>query len=158
MKDTSMPIRSILSEFAIYAYACVVAAANWTVMQSAETVQLILPAGTEVQSVVILLDAVLRTACLTGSFFGAALSVCFWPVDHSDQITAMRMLSIKFVGSAIAGIALTPMTMRWLGWQLDADWVVGVSTVVAFVAVGVVPALAVPLRDWIISKFKGKLT
>jgi hypothetical protein len=83
-----------------------------------------------------------RMCCLIGSTGGAILSVLIWPDTSGTDKQTVRALATKVISSAIAGWCFTPLVMRWLGWTIDVDTVVGASCTTAFASVATLQMIA----------------
>ncbi|MEZ6097232.1 MAG: hypothetical protein R3C03_23915 [Pirellulaceae bacterium] len=95
------------------------------------------------ETVVVMLDSVLRAACLTGAFLGAILHICFWPIDEeTSEKSRIRRVGIKFIASAIVGVVGTPTAIMWLKWPINFDRLIFVSATIAFLGVAVIHTLA----------------
>ena len=92
-------------------------------------------------------DRHLTSMCLVGAMAGAFMAIYLWPSaalevtgDTPEERAASRAINeklstqrlcLKFGVSLFSGCTFTPMIMSWRGWELNSDWVLGTSTIVA---------------------------
>lgn len=102
-------------------------------------------------------DTALFLWCIIGSSGGAYMAVfCFPPakskmdgVSEAEQMQLMiRKLCAKFGFSMIAGASLSPMLMRLLDVPTDRTYVVGCSTLVAFLLAAAIHFISNILDSW----------
>ena len=72
--------------------------------------------------VVVLLNASLRLACLSGALLGALITI-----GLSQESDTLRKLTLRALTAVVAGLAFTPLLLRWLGYTPDVDVVLGFS-------------------------------
>jgi hypothetical protein len=152
-------IRTFTIELMIFLYGFVVFFCNLIVLEQGRTlllVNVVAPAifQEKVTAEVVLDNTVLRTACLTGSFLGAFLAICLWPTTAADTVMSIRQVGAKFLASAITGVAATPMMVRWMGWSLDTDILVGAAFIVSFLSVGVIHRAAPLIPELVVERIR----
>ncbi len=87
----------------------------------------------------------LLALCFLGAICGTVVRV-FWspvpPAATEEPRVMARLLAGKATVSMICGLVATPMALRYMQWQPEADLLVAVSASVAFVGdLLVIPAL-----------------
>jgi len=87
----------------------------------------------------------LLALCFLGAICGTVVRV-FWspvpPAATEEPRVMVRLLAGKATVSMICGLVATPMALRYMQWQPEADLLVAVSASVAFVGdLLVIPAL-----------------
>lgn len=92
-------------------------------------------------------DPARRAYCLIGAGLGALMAVFCGPKDK--QNTGPRALAAKFFASFIGGVMLTPLLFRWCGWPMDADMLIGVTGIMAFLTIGSVSLVLPKFFRWL---------
>jgi FtsH-binding integral membrane protein len=76
--------------------------------------------------VVVLIDATLRLACLSGALLGALITI-----GLSKEGDTLRALTLKALTAVVTGIAFTPLLLRYFEYTPDVDVVLGASAALA---------------------------
>lgn len=96
-------------------------------------------------------DGRLIGLCVLGSIMGAFLAVAaFKPVIQPEQDPKrMHSLSLKFGVSMVSGVAFSPLIIRHIIHDISPDIVVGISGIVALVAVTCLHKVAPMVEEYI---------
>jgi len=91
---------------------------------------------------VVMDDGKMRLICIIGAIGGGLLSALVF----SPPKATGRNFAIKVGTSSLAGILFTPIVIHWLGWKANVDILLGISAIVAMIAIGAI-RIAVPLWE-----------
>ena len=95
-------------------------------------------------------DNRLRLICVAGSLGGAVISIMLFATGSHKE------LARKLTVSALAGILLTPMLLRYLTWTSQTDAILAVSAIVAMLSWSVLQTV-VPMLSRMVVKWAGGL-
>ncbi len=92
--------------------------------------------------------------CVLGSIMGAFLAVAAFKPQTSPEADPKRMhsLSLKFGVSMVSGVAFSPLIIRNTIQSISPDIVVGISGIVALVAVTCLHKVAPMVEEYIKKK------
>ena len=80
--------------------------------------------------------------CVIGATIGAFLAIAVFPPQGSSESNTTRRLALKFGSSMLAGIVFTPGVMHFWELDLNADYLMAVSAIVAIFSVSILHLIA----------------
>ena len=95
--------------------------------------------------------------CVIGATIGAFLAIAVFPQQGGTDSSTSRRLSLKFGSSMLAGIVFTPGVMHWWKLDLNADYLMAVSAIVAIFSVSILHLIA-PRIEKIVSAVVDAIT
>lgn len=100
----------------------------------------------------ILTNVEMRFACIIGALLGAMLQTAIFP----PKVITSKAIAVKMGTSAASGIMLAPLIIRYTNIAPGFDVVLGISGIVALIAIGViklvVPGITKQASDRILGK------
>lgn len=100
----------------------------------------------------VLADSRRMGICVVGAAIGAFLTIAMFPADVDLERKVIRRLALKFGGSMLGGIGLTPGLIEWCKLPNSSDSLLGISLLVAVFAVSALHVIA-PRLERIIDKY-----
>ena len=97
--------------------------------------------------VVVLTDATLRLSCLSGALLGALITI-----GLSDEGDTLRALTLRALTAVVAGLAFTPLLLRYFGFTPDVDIVLGASAGLGAIATVLLRTVRTRAEAWVNKK------
>lgn len=94
-------------------------------------------------------DSRLIGLCVLGSIMGAFLASSIFSDSAQPQEKRVQRLSMRFGISMVSGVTFSPLVIRKVGMQISPDIVVGISGLVALVAVTSLQKVVPIVEEWI---------